>query len=1010
MGSRQADHLHSGPPQLCVNCYLSNSLRPPDPGPFSTTCAGRARELEEKRINKELSNIRTKFKDPKLIGYQKKKYVAKLLYMYILGWEVDFGYMEMVDLLSSDKYTEKQIGYLAVTLMLGENADLSRLILNCLSRDMQGNSEIFACLALHAIANVGSKDMAVQLSGEVQQLLVSGNHTSFVRKKAALCLLRLYRKFPEAFQAVDWAQKIIFMMDDRDLGTALAVASLVLALAQQYPDAYFGAVPKAVNRLHRVLIEKDFTSEYLYYKIPVPWLQVKLLRLLQYFPSPGEPQVFRKLNDVLVYIIQNSAEVPKNVQHNNAQNAILFEAINLCIHLDPLSDLVDQTLVLLGNFIVAKETNSRYLALETMCHLAATGARNCLDALRVHQETIIISLKDKDISVRRRALDLLYSMCDQNNVRVIVAELLQYLQIADFAIREEMVLKIAILAEKFAMEYSWYVDVVLQLITIAGEFVSDDIWFRVVQIITNNEVLQEYAVATILGALRSPNCHETTIKVGGCILGEFGHLIANMPGCSPIDQFTALHSKFPTCSPQTRALLLTTYIKFINLFPEIKHEILAVFKLHRSVLDVELQQRASEYLALATRDTEELLQTVCEEMPAYPDRESALLSALNKRIADTEDKRTWVIGGKDANTEVAKAKAIRDAAIAAAAANGAPIGRQRIGGGGKLKSFEDVLQETSVPPGSSEEADILRAIELSKQEQQMHQQQQQQSNGYQQSPVPKADALGADVIDYSLVKPVVAALSGGMDDSTLYSRLVTSPNGLLHRDNNLEIGIKTEYREQLGRIAIFFGNRSSQPITSLAAEIQTDSQVRLTLMQPLPSVLPSGTQLSQIYKVECGGPSTPVSFMTVSCSIGDGVSSSIPVTLTLRIPILLTKFITPIDLPSQDFFQRWKQIGGAPRESQAVFRPATGAVATASELVKIVQGLGLGIIKNVDDSPLSTVGAGIFNSTDLGKVGCMMRLEKNEQYQMYRLTVRTTNEVVSEILRAQIEECVALHI
>ncbi|KAI8611146.1 adaptin N terminal region-domain-containing protein [Chytriomyces sp. MP71] len=958
----------------------------------------------------EVALINLNTLDPKLIGYQKKKYVAKLLYMYILGWEVDFGFMEMVDLLSSDKYTEKQIGYLAVTLMLGDNADLSRLIVNCLARDLQGNSEIFTCLALHAIANVGSRDMAMSLSADVQQLLVSGNHTSFVRKKAALCLLRLYRKFPDIFMAIDWAPKILLMMDDRDLGTALGVATLVLALAQQYPEAYYGACAKAINRLHRVLIEKDFTSEYLYYKIPVPWLQVKLLRLLQYFPSPGEPQLFKKLNEVLVYIVRNSAEVPKNVQHNNAQNAILFEAINLCIHLDPLSDLVDQTLVLLGNFIVAKETNSRYLALETMCHLAATGARNCIDALRVHQDTIIASLKDKDISVRRRALDLLYSMCDQSNVRVIVAELLQYLPIADFAIREEMVLKIAILAEKFAMEYSWYVDVVLQLITVAGEFVSDDIWFRVVQIITNNEVLQEYAVATILGALRSPNCHETTVKVGGCILGEFGHLIANMNGCSPIDQFTALHAKFPTCSPQTRALLLTTYVKFINLFPEIKEEILAVFRLHRTVLDVELQQRASEYLALATRETDELMQTVCEEMPAYPERESALLSALNKKIADTEDKRTWIIGGKDANTEVAKAKAIRDAAIAAAAASGAPIGRQRqLANPSKLKTFDDRVQEAP----NSEEADIQRAIELSKQEM-MNQGQQQnyQVNEYVNSnaQVPVHDALGADVIDYTLVKPVIAPLSGGMDDSTLYSRLVTVSNGLLHRDGNLEIGIKMEYREHLGRIAIFFGNRSSQPITSLAAEIQADPQLRLTLMQPLPSVLPPGTQLNQIYKVECLGTCTPVSFMTVACSVGDGVSSSLPVSLTLRMPILLTKFITPIDLPAHDFFSRWKQIGGPPRESQAVFRPATGTVASSSELVKIVLGLGLGLIKSVDDSPLSTVAAGIFNSADLGKVGCMIRLEKNEQYQMYRLTVRTTNEVVSEILRAQIEECVALHI
>ena len=38
----------------------------------------RARELEEKRINKELANIRQKFKDGNLSGYHKKKYVCKV--------------------------------------------------------------------------------------------------------------------------------------------------------------------------------------------------------------------------------------------------------------------------------------------------------------------------------------------------------------------------------------------------------------------------------------------------------------------------------------------------------------------------------------------------------------------------------------------------------------------------------------------------------------------------------------------------------------------------------------------------------------------------------------------------------------------------------------------------------------------------------------------------------------------------------------------------------------------
>ncbi len=38
-------------------------------------------------------------------------------------------------------------------------------------------------------------------------------------------------------------------------------------------------------------------------------------------------------------------------------------------------------------------------------------------------------------------------------------------------------------------------------------------------------------------------------------------------------QFQLLHSKFHLCSVATRGLLLSTYIKFVNLFPEIKNHI-----------------------------------------------------------------------------------------------------------------------------------------------------------------------------------------------------------------------------------------------------------------------------------------------------------------------------------------------------------------------------------------------------------------------------------------------------
>ena len=186
--------------------------------------------------------------------------------------------------------------------------------------------------------------------------------------------------------------------------------------------------------------------------MPNPWLQVKLLRLLQYYPPPDNPSILETIDAVIQAIIDVSQETPRNVQHNNAQNAVLFEAINLAIHIDPESTTVHNASVPLGRFILAKETNVRYLGLDAMAHLAACSAS--LEPVKKHQETIIMSLKDRDISVRRRALDLLYSMCDGSNSKVIVGELVRYLQMADYNLREEMVLKIAILTERFATEVS----------------------------------------------------------------------------------------------------------------------------------------------------------------------------------------------------------------------------------------------------------------------------------------------------------------------------------------------------------------------------------------------------------------------------------------------------------------------------------------------------------------------------------------------------------------------------
>ena len=76
--------------------------------------------------------------------------------------------------------------------------------------------------------------------------------TTFVKKKAALTLLRLYRKHPSVLDANDWAERIIAMMGDPDPAVALTMASLVTAMAQDNLDAFRGCYQKALKWLDMV--------------------------------------------------------------------------------------------------------------------------------------------------------------------------------------------------------------------------------------------------------------------------------------------------------------------------------------------------------------------------------------------------------------------------------------------------------------------------------------------------------------------------------------------------------------------------------------------------------------------------------------------------------------------------------------------------------------------------------------------------------------------------------------
>ncbi|CAI9610900.1 unnamed protein product [Staurois parvus] len=746
--------------------------------------------------------------DKALDGYSKKKYVCKLLFIFLLGHDIDFGHMEAVNLLSSNKYTEKQIGYLFISVLVNSNSELIRLINNAIKNDLSSRNPTFMGLALHCIANVGSREMAEAFAGEIPRILVAGDTMDSVKQSAALCLLRLYRTSPDLVLTNEWTSRVVHLLNDQHLGVVTAATSLITTLAQKNPEEFKTSVSLAVSRLSRIVTSASTDlQDYTYYFVPAPWLSVKLLRLLQCYPPP-DPAVRGRLTECLETILNKAQEPPKSkkVQHSNAKNAVLFEAISLIIYHDSEPNLLVRACNQLGQFLQHRETNLRYLALESMCTLASSEFSH--EAVKTHIETVINALKtERDVSVRQRAVDLLYAMCDRSNAQQIVAEMLNYLETADYSIREEIVLKVAILAEKYAVDYTWYVDTILNLIRIAGDYVSEEVWYRVIQIVINRDDVQGYAAKTVFEALQAPACHENLVKVGGYILGEFGNLIAGDPRSSPLIQFNLLHSKFHLCSVPTRALLLSAYIKFINLFPEIKPTIQDVLRSDSQLrnADVELQQRAVEYLRLSSIASNDILATVLEEMPPFPERESSILAKLKKKkgpstVTDLEDTK------KEKNSS-------------------------DVNGGTEPVPVSTAGQSTPSPS-----ADLLGLGGPS-------------AAGPGALPAASSDNLLVDVFaDSSL--PVAAVATGAEEN---FSRFICKNNGVLFENQLLQIGLKSEFRQNLGRMFIFYGNKMSSQFQNFTSTLMCSDELKASLnlqSKPVEPAVDGGAQVQQVVNIE----------------------------------------------------------------------------------------------------------------------------------------------------------------
>jgi AP-2 complex subunit alpha len=951
-------------------------------------------------VDKELANIRKKFtttgnkvaddgSNPTLSSYQRKKYVWKLVYIHVLGYEVDFGHPEVLALVRSNKYSEKHVGYTALSLLLRGDDPIVNSVVSAIRKDLtsqgSGNNggpaaDAIQSLALCSIANMSGLELIQALHGEVQHILVSKTSTANVKKKAALCLLRLVRTSPNLVAGREFAPHVAQLLQDRHLGVLTSAMSLLNGLASQHTAEYESLIPYVVHILGMLVLKRACAREYLYYRTPSPWLQIKLLKFLQLYPQAISPPsdnglpnnaaaskaYVSQLTSVVSKILTET-DVSDSINKSNADHAVLFEAVNLIVvwgSAGPVQ-LRDGAMKLLGKFISVREPNIRYLGLMTMAKLAQLEGSS--ESIKKHQATVLVSLKDADISVRRRALDLLFVMCDTDNAERIVDELVAHLVLADAAIREEMVLKIAILAEKYATDLRWYVDTILKLISISGDHVSDAIWHRVVQIVTNHPQgdLQAYAAATLLVAASPRRCHETSVRVAAYVLGEFGFLIAERPGMSGEEQFRILHQHWATADQHTRAILVSTYAKLANLYEECRPLVAPVFARCKNSVDVEIQQRAAEYSAMREAFSPEAVEDLLREMPPFEDRRQ---SALEQRLKEKEGDDSAAVIKATRPSPAQRQRAAQSAAAARAAEEAAKAQQNGTANDpGELGKL--------VVPGEYL-SPFLTIAEVGRHEE------------------PAAN----DKPTVGIPKEIIPAMRKA------FSNLCTSQSGVLFENALLQVGVKHEYVGAQGRISVFFGNVSEKsaktPLHHFRVAVDEVEHLRIQKQgtQGLLDEDEEGgctvavrTQAKLLLLVEVTAPFDDAPAMRVMFETDDGMQHEYP----LRLPVVATCFMEPVTLEPSAFMQRWKSLEGQERECQEIVKAPANAPPIDEEymgrIAKIItEGLKFGRCQGCDPTPWTVSGAATFRTgaKDLNgnniNVGCLVRVEANPQAGAFR--------------------------
>lgn len=188
---------------------------------------------------------------------------------------------------------------------------------------------------------------------------------------------------------------------------------------------------------------------------------MKILKLLRVL-GINDADTSEAMNDILAQVATNT-ETSKNVG-----NTILYETVLSIMDIKSEGGLRVLAVNILGRFLLNNDKNIRYVALNTLLRTVHVDT----SAVQRHRSTILECLKDPDVSIRKRAMELSFALINSQNIRTMMKELLQFLEKADAEFKAQCSSNIVNSAERYAPNKRWHLDTLLKVLVAVSIFVT----------------------------------------------------------------------------------------------------------------------------------------------------------------------------------------------------------------------------------------------------------------------------------------------------------------------------------------------------------------------------------------------------------------------------------------------------------------------------------------------------------------------------------------------------------